>query len=400
MISVSRWLLALYVVAILALTLAPVAATPDTPRFDFELSGFRTLADAFANVLLFVPFGALAAWAFGGWRPAVAGAFALSLFIEATQLLIPGRYTSPADLVFNTLGAVLGTALVLRADLWLRPPEPRRTLMAWIACAAALLVLTGGTRLFAPAFPHGTLYGQWTPVRSPLGAYQGRVLAARAGDVDIHSWQVRQSARLRSLLLSGDTVHVRVRVAAPTAGLVPIFSIADREWTLFSLAADGSDLVLSYRMRSTAIGLDQPVLRFPDGLADHARGDTARLAAWREDRLFCLAVDDRQRCSLGFTPGDTWGLILHPLPAGLAFLVPLLWLPALLAPAGFWIRRSAPLGAMAATVAAVLLFAPPGTAVRAAPAHEVALALAGLLLGHLAGRAAALLPPVRSAGTR
>jgi VanZ family protein len=63
-------------------------------------------------VLLFAPLGA-ALRALGRRRAATAGVgLALSTAIELAQLAIPGRTTSTADVIWNTLGAAVGWALL------------------------------------------------------------------------------------------------------------------------------------------------------------------------------------------------------------------------------------------------------------------------------------------------
>jgi len=73
------------------------------------------LLEAAANVLLFVPFGAaLGLRDFSIGRTAGCG-LALSAAVEGAQwLLIPGRTTSLDDVLLNTLGAVVGHALLTR----------------------------------------------------------------------------------------------------------------------------------------------------------------------------------------------------------------------------------------------------------------------------------------------
>jgi glycopeptide antibiotics resistance protein len=69
------------------------------------------LVEFVANVIFFAPLGALAAslvmrplW----WASGVAG-LTFSLIAEFAQATaLPGRYASPADLLANTLGSVLG----------------------------------------------------------------------------------------------------------------------------------------------------------------------------------------------------------------------------------------------------------------------------------------------------
>ncbi|WP_082924565.1 VanZ family protein [Paenarthrobacter nicotinovorans] len=82
-----------------------------------------------ANIGLFVPFGILVAMAIpekGWWYAGGLGALT-SLSVEAGQLIfITARFSSPIDLVTNSLGAVIGVAIVrLPAQRnSSQPPEP------------------------------------------------------------------------------------------------------------------------------------------------------------------------------------------------------------------------------------------------------------------------------------
>ena len=80
--------------------------------------------EAAANVLLFVPFGAaLGMRGFSIGKTALYG-FVLSAAVETAQLLlISGRTTSLDDVLLNTLGAVLGQALLSRLTA-ARGPAP------------------------------------------------------------------------------------------------------------------------------------------------------------------------------------------------------------------------------------------------------------------------------------
>ena len=78
-----------------------------------------------ANVLLFVPLGALVAWIIGRgywWVGAAAGLLTSCVFELAQFLFLPGRYPTLADVLANTLGALLGAVLTLVA----RQIMPRR----------------------------------------------------------------------------------------------------------------------------------------------------------------------------------------------------------------------------------------------------------------------------------
>ena len=75
-------------------------------------------AEALANVLLFIPLGALLPFALRGVPPSVLllGAATASLAIETTQyLFLPGRVPSLLDVLLNGGGAAIG--LVLASDL-------------------------------------------------------------------------------------------------------------------------------------------------------------------------------------------------------------------------------------------------------------------------------------------
>ncbi|WP_186764328.1 VanZ family protein [Arthrobacter yangruifuii] len=80
-----------------------------------------TLVESTANVLLFIPFGILAAAYLTerfAWLAAVVGMGA-SCVIEAGQhLFLPARYATVHDVIANSLGAVLGTLAVYVVRSW------------------------------------------------------------------------------------------------------------------------------------------------------------------------------------------------------------------------------------------------------------------------------------------
>lgn len=77
------------------------------------------LINVIGNVVVFIPLGIGLAglWHRGRIWPtfgrAVLGGFLLSLAIELMQLAIPGRATDVDDLIFNTLGTMLGVLAFL-----------------------------------------------------------------------------------------------------------------------------------------------------------------------------------------------------------------------------------------------------------------------------------------------
>lgn len=81
-----------------------------------------------ANVLLFVPLGALVVRIFGRrfWWIGAAAGMLLSAAIELAQFFfLPARYATLLDVAANTAGATLGGLLALWA-LTLRKPVPNR----------------------------------------------------------------------------------------------------------------------------------------------------------------------------------------------------------------------------------------------------------------------------------
>ena len=74
-----------------------------------------TFVESAANVILFIPFGILAAAYLSerfAWLAAVVG-MAASCAIEAGQhIFLPARYATIHDVIANSLGAVLGTLAV------------------------------------------------------------------------------------------------------------------------------------------------------------------------------------------------------------------------------------------------------------------------------------------------
>lgn len=90
------------------------------------------LLDVVGNVVLFVPVGLAVAGALGRRVSSLARLFVpllfaalLSTVIEVIQLSVPGRATDVDDVLFNSLGAALGGALLILIR-WRARPRPGR----------------------------------------------------------------------------------------------------------------------------------------------------------------------------------------------------------------------------------------------------------------------------------
>ncbi|MEW5929170.1 MAG: VanZ family protein, partial [Gemmatimonadota bacterium] len=327
------------VVVIAALTLFPTDDESAGPTLCL-LCGERGLADALLNVLMFVPLGV--GLALGGGTLLLA-ALAGAVFtggIEFLQALIPGRDASISDLVFNTLGCVLGAALARSAPAWIAPPPARRRRLLAAGVAAPLLLLLAAGLLLGPRPSRDTYAGQWTAELGHLQAYRGRVLAAWVGEVPVPSAQMpEQSGRLRALVAEGAPIRVAAVAGPPVTGLAPIFSIYDDEdREILLLGTDGEDAVFQFRTVGMALRMDRPGLRLPGAFRGVREGEPLRMAVARRGGGFCMEVNRVGSCSVGYTLADTWGvfLALFPLRGGARTLLGLAWLAALFVPAGWW----------------------------------------------------------------
>ncbi|MFF2620291.1 VanZ family protein [Oerskovia jenensis] len=138
-----RWTFAVYLAAVLVVTCWPSPQSTAAPGWALAvLEVFRSVGlpmsyeflEAASNVVMFVPFGALGLLVLVGARPGVPlrrglgavvlAGFVLSLAIELSQLVIPGRYPTVQDVVMNTTGAVVG-AVVVAGILGARRPLTR-----------------------------------------------------------------------------------------------------------------------------------------------------------------------------------------------------------------------------------------------------------------------------------
>jgi VanZ family protein len=114
--------LLLYLAAILYLSLYPWTFVPNPGPKTLvwvPLDSRRTILDAFLNVVFYMPLGAAAFVLFrrgaGAFIAALAFGTLVSLAVELTQLSIPTRSGNLTDLASNSLGTLLGVAVVILA---------------------------------------------------------------------------------------------------------------------------------------------------------------------------------------------------------------------------------------------------------------------------------------------
>jgi hypothetical protein len=366
--------------------------------------GERGLADALLNVLMFVPLGI-------GLALAGATLLGTALFgavftggIEFLQALIPGRDASVSDLVFNTLGCVLGAVLVRSAPAWIDPAPARggRLLAAGVAAPLLLLLATG--LMLGPRPSRDTYAGQWTAELGHLEAYRGRVAAAYVGEIPVPSRQMpAESERLRVLIKEGAPIRVAAVAGPPVSRLAPIFSIYDDEdREILLVGTVGEDAVFQFRTLGMALRMDRPALRLPGAFRGVRAGDPLRITAVRRGRGYCMAVNAARSCSVGYTAADTWGvfLALFSLTGGARGVLGLAWLAALFFPAGYWLRGRRDVLAAGAVLAAGLLLVPWAAGLLPSPPSDFLAVAAGVGAGVLARRAVAVRRKVRAAPSR
>lgn len=119
-----------YLAFVAWLTLTPQPISPsDSEQIERVLAALhrRGIAESvdymrlefLANIALFVPIGMFLMLLFGTrlWWLALAGCFALTVFIEAAQQSIPGRVSGERDVLSNTIGGAIGVLVAVLLTL-------------------------------------------------------------------------------------------------------------------------------------------------------------------------------------------------------------------------------------------------------------------------------------------
>ncbi len=359
------------------------------------LCGEHGTADAIRNIVLFLPLGATALLATGSVFLATAISAGISLLVEMGQVGTPGRDASAGDLIFNTLGGVIGVLAARSASTWLRPePRARRRLVV-AATAAPMLVIGAAGAVFQTDLPETTYYGQWTPELGHFDVFRGRVVDARIADLPIPSGRLTESEKVRQLLSMDARVAVQAIAGAAPARLAPIFSMYDeRQQEILVLGAEGETLAFRLGTHAARLRLNTPTMSFPNAFEDVEIGNELEISVVPDGDGHCLRVAvtgasdlPRMRCGVGYTVASGWQLLAS---AGLGSRVPalfdFLWLALLYIPLGYWIRRDAP-GAVAVIISAIgLLTIPLITPLVGTPAIAFVFCGAGLLIGAGLGR--------------
>jgi len=346
-------LLALSTAVLLGVTLIPGAKHPSIVCHWGIVCGRYGTSDILANILLLIPWGLTLRLATGWdrWR-VVLLAVVVTAGIEMAQTGIPGRHPNPGDVLFDSVGAWLGSVIAgAGAVVWARSAKTRR-ILALTAAGLVAALLTGTAWLVQTAFPRSDYYGQWTPDLGVYEVYGGRILTARLGTIPLPGHRLPSPDAVRKAL-PRDTLRIRFIAGPAPDGFAPIFSIFDdQQREILMVAAVGHTLFVRRRLRSAALYVATPHARSPV-IPSWNPGDTVTLSLAPDGPGFTASGP-----GLGTRPwrpsaARGWSFVMSPtwLPEGGRRILDFLWLAAWLFPLGWFGSRR---GAIAATTMVAL----------------------------------------------
>jgi VanZ family protein len=380
----ARWSSPALVASLLVIAVATLSPGHWTAT-DVPASGHdRWLTDVLLNIVLFTPLGA----ALGGRNRTATGAILigtlLSSVVEVIQLALPGRVAGVSDILSNALGTLVGWGLYRTAPLWI---SPRPAVARWLALggmSVVVLSIVGTGLLLDPWLPIAPYVGHWTPEFRQHAIYRGQVFRAAVGSTGIPLGPVPNHLELRERLLAGQSLRILAVAGPPVERLASILSIHDRDQEVLLLGVEGNDLIYRIRTRAAALGLDSPQLRVAGVMRAVRAQELLTVSVWRKRRGYCVEVNDRVECDLGFSAGSGWAFLLHGqgLPAAAQRPLNVIWMAGLVLPVGYWTRpRWEALVALAALGAMVVMLPESVGLIATTPVE-----MGGLLAGFFAGR--------------
>jgi hypothetical protein len=357
--------------------------TRSTPGAICLVCGERGLADAILNVVLFVPLGL--ALALYRWRLGLAflSAVLLSVVVEFAQFFIPGRDANLGDLFFNAIGAGLGLLGGRSRARLLWPSRSSACLLSLSALLVAMGIFGLTAYLLAPSFPPSEYYGQWTPKLGHLQRYRGQVIRATVGPVPIRPGKL-DSDTIRSLLLKGAPLRVAATAGPRVGGLASLVSIYDGlTQEIVLLGPDRDDLAFRFRTRANSVRLDRPDIRLVGALSAASPGDSLSIFVESHTDGYCVSLNRRRECGLGFTLGMGWSLLLYRgvWPQWMKLALNYVWIAIIAMPVALWARRWWFAVSVSVAVLSAMGLLPTLSVLRPTPVPEFVAAVAGLLSG-------------------
>lgn len=345
----TRWSPALVMLLlIVGATLSP-APVPTVPLPMFCLvCGDLGGVDVSLNVILFLPMGAALVWAGVSWRRAALACALMSLGIESLQFsVIPGRDASISDLLTNSVGGMLGAAILhrWRSVVFPSPAMARRLCAA--ATALPLAVMATTAALLKPSTPDMGLWGQWAPVQPQFEPFTGQVRDFHVNGFHVPYNLVPDHEALRRSLLAGPRLAwAEIITGAPSSRLAAIARVGSSVQEIMMFGQRGVDFVFRTRLAVRDWRLRTPAVAIPNafphaGIAVLLEGGLTRqgwIAAVRSP------LSDL-RVAVPFSVALGWSFFLpfdHPIDES-DWWISGLWLAAMAAPATYWgamVRRS------------------------------------------------------------
>lgn len=348
------------IAAVLAIGFATLSPQPGTATGSHLclLCGPLGGVNSLLNVFLFMPLGFGLALAGVSGRRAVLGASSLSAVIELAQLLvIPGRFATIGDVITNTIGGALGFAVGCYGFALLRPSKRLALPLAVCWCGVWLLVQIISCYGFYPAIPLAEYYGQIRPTLGDFEQFQGRVLSASIGNIEVPDAKLGARTAVRDMLIRGASFRSTIVLPEPISGVAPIVRVADAsERELLMLAQDSADLAFAVRTGATVLRLRPPVFALADVIpSNRLRGggsltDTLAIVARytpREAWLTSRSTSSRAASTANrvdrvqVTASLSWTVLMPSqwLITGTVFerVVSWAWVAVLLLPLGYWV---------------------------------------------------------------
>jgi VanZ family protein len=373
--------------AILWATLSPTAPPEHATEVEPWVRWLApSVADLARNVVLFLPIGLGLALAGVGRARVALLCLALTLVVEGTQILLPGRTPSPWDVLANTLGGLAGAGLLGHGRRIARDrAHPSGAAIPWLASAGFVVLVGGGAVLFTPAPAPPPLYGHRHPTFEEQDRYPGEVRSVRVGERALTSRRLEDEAFWSGAIEAGRTIRIEATTAPASGRLSPLAAVSDRDMAIqWVVAVQGRDVVFARRRGSERVGLDPPMRWARDvlpPLPPRAPSRVVEIEVEPRGADLCIGVDGALRCGLGFHLREGWmhWLPAYALPAALHPLVGWLWLAGPGVLLGFYGMRNVRSGLGAAFAVAVALVV--ASRVQVLPASALEIAALGLSAG-------------------
>ena len=314
--------------------------------------GSRVGVDLVLNVLLFIPYGfGLGSMGVSRLRSALL-ILLTTLLVEFLQMyVVPGRHSSVADVVTNTLGGILGMALAHQTRTLIDPAVTRARLLAVMGLGAWLTLVAASSLAATPSTTDSAYSTRWRPGRTAETDASGRVVSVQVGGVPLTPAAGPIHDPRLDGLRRGDAsdLVMQFRPALEGGADARVEIRADSEPTRVVLGQDRADVFLRVHLRASDARLRGPTLRIAGAL------DSARRARAR-DTVVVEGHVSRRALRIEFTNGERravrelelgphlgWSFLLPGrtgLPSMARAAADAFWLAFLLLPVGYWAGRS------------------------------------------------------------